>query len=114
MAFNSDRSFFSVIAALSGDAYSAERDVSAMSFGQIVKDIADGQIEDVLTVIEFNPVEGWSNDVTADVLAEAFPEKTDTGGIEEDFDGVHDGDFGDDYEGDRIGAFEAGTGRWAA
>jgi hypothetical protein len=104
MAFNSDRSFFSVIASLGGDAYSAERDVSAMSFQQIVCDIADGQIEDVLTVIEFNPVEGWSNDITADVLAEAFPARDD------DFDGIMD----DDFEEDRIGAFEAGVGMWAA
>lgn len=107
MAFNSDRSFFSVIASLGADAYSAERDVSEMSFGQIVRDIADGQIEDVLTVIEFNPVEGWANDVTADIFAEAFPESAETGdGIEDDFDA--------DYDGDRIGAFKAGVGRWAA
>lgn len=106
---NPDRTFYSVICHLRGDAYARETDLIDMDFDRIVKDITDGQIEDILAVFAFNPAEGWANDVTEDVLAAAFPEDDDTGpgGSQSSGDPCA-------YTGERLGAFEAGCGRWAA
>ncbi|MET1411705.1 hypothetical protein ABVF61_05525 [Roseibium sp. HPY-6] len=38
---------------------------------QLVEDIRNGQIENVRAVLEFNPEEGWCNNITEEVLAEA-------------------------------------------
>jgi hypothetical protein len=103
MKLNLDRSVFSVIASLNGEAYTVERDMSEMTFSKIVEDIQNGQLEDVIAVIEFNPAEGWSNDVTADVMAAAFPEED-----------AAEHDNPADYDDERIGEFEAGVGRFAA
>ncbi|WP_346914300.1 hypothetical protein [uncultured Roseibium sp.] len=107
---NPDRTFYSVICHLAGEAYARETDLTDMDFDRIVKDITDGQIEDILAVFAFNPAEGWANDVTEDVLAAAFPEKDDDTGP----DGSQGGGNPCTYTSERIGAFEAGCGRWAA
>ncbi|WP_417681317.1 hypothetical protein [Roseibium sp.] len=106
---NPDRTFYSVICHLTGEAYARETDLVDMDFDQIVKDIVDGQIEEILAVFAFNPAEGWANDVTEDVLAAAFPEEDDTGS-----DGSEGGGDPCAYTRERLGAFEAGCGRWAA
>lgn len=56
----------------SGDgAYLPERKVSDLDRATVVKDIADGQYEDLRQVIEFNPVEHICNDVTSEIMGEA-------------------------------------------
>ncbi len=107
---NLDRTFYSVICHLRGDAYARETDLVDMDFDQIVKDIIDGQIEEILAVFAFNPAEGWANDVTEDVLAAAFPEADD----DTPPDGSQGGGEPCAYNSERIGVFEAGCGRWAA
>ena len=107
---NLDRTFYSVICHLTGEAYARETDLIDMDFDQIVKDITDGQIEEILAVLAFNPAEGWANDVTEDVLAAAFPEEDDDTGP----DGSQGGGDPCANTSERIGAFEAGCGRWAA
>jgi len=110
-ALNTDRTFYSVVCSLEGEAYSRETDLADMDLDRIVRDISDEQIENVIAVFAFNPAEGWANDVTADVLAAAFPEGEDDEGP----DGAGSGrDDPSDDSGERIGAFEAGCGRWAA
>ena len=108
---NQDRTFYSVVCHLKGEAYARETDLVNMEFGQIVKDIAEGQIEEIFAVFAFNPAEGWANDVTEDVLAAAFPDEEDDTGP-----GGPSGGEGLLSAGtrERIGAFEAGCGRWAA
>ena len=108
-ALSPDRTFYSVVCSLKGEAYARETDLCDMDFGRIVRDIADGQIEEVLAVFAFNPAEGWANDVTVDVLDAAFPEKNDDGNDQPD-----GWDDPADYTSERIGACEAGCGRWMA
>lgn len=76
MSLNLDRSFFSVICDLGNCFYAAEHDLGEMNLAQIIEDVRSGQLERVQAVMEFNPVEGWCNDVTAPVLAAAFAEST--------------------------------------
>ena len=33
----------------------------------IIRDIIEGQVDRVVSVVEFNSVEGWSNDITDDI-----------------------------------------------
>jgi hypothetical protein len=79
MLLNNDFQFYAVVCDLDGDDYTPERSLSEMSYDKIVADIADGQLENVKAVFEFNPAEGWCNDVTADVMAAAFPEQDEEG-----------------------------------
>ncbi len=97
MSLNTDTSFFSVLCELSGTTYTPEMDVEDLRFSQIVADIQSGQLENVKAVFEFNPAEGWCNDVTADVMAAAFPELEDDG---EDF---------ADYSAERVSGAVAGV-----
>jgi hypothetical protein len=69
MSLNLDVSLFSVICELGNCLYVPETELEDMQFHQIIDDISEGQIENVRAVLEFNPVEGWCNDVTDDVLA---------------------------------------------
>ena len=65
---NFDNSIFAVIVRMRGEPVMIERTLEdAASLPQTVIDIARGQIEDVEAIIEFNPVEGWSRIITADV-----------------------------------------------
>lgn len=50
--------------------YVPERDVADMDRKSTVEDIACGELEDVLQVIECNPVEGTCRDVTEDIAWE--------------------------------------------
>ena len=110
MSLNTDFQFYAVVIEVAGERITAERSLSEMTFDKIVSDIADGQLEDVLSVFEFNPAEGWCNDVTADVMAAAMPER--------DAQGRRSSARFNPYRGPnsehRIGAFEAGVGRFAA
>lgn len=92
-AINSDRSFYQVIQDTAHGPLSGETLVADMTFTQLIKDIEAKHYVDVIAVYEFNPFEGWSQDVTADVMA-ALDE---TGG--------------DDCQEHRITSFEAGVGR---
>ncbi|CTQ53216.1 hypothetical protein LP7551_01737 [Roseibium album] len=69
MSLNLDVSLFSVICELGNCLYVPETELEGMQLHQIIDDISKGQIENVRAVLEFNPVEGWCNDVTDDVLA---------------------------------------------
>ncbi len=75
MALNLDMSFFSIICDLGNCLYSAETDLEDMKTDRIVADIRSGQLENVQAVLEFNPAEGWCNDVTSAVLAEALSDE---------------------------------------
>ncbi len=70
---NLDASFFSVVCELRGALFVPETDLQDMTLKRIVEDVRSGQFENVRAVMEFNPAEGWCNDVTEDVLAAAFP-----------------------------------------
>lgn len=74
MTLNLDCSFFSVICDLGNCLYTPETELDNMNFRQIVRDIRDGQLENVRAVLEYNPAEGWCNDVTGEILAAARPE----------------------------------------
>ena len=73
MRLNLDRSYFSVICDFGNALYAPERELAEMTLEEIVSDVRAGQLEDVCAVLEFNPAEGWCNDVTSDVLTAAFP-----------------------------------------
>ena len=73
MTLNLDMSFYSVICELGNCFYTPETDLSDMSLTRIVEDLQTGQLEKVRAVLEFNPAEGWCNDITGDVLSAAFP-----------------------------------------
>lgn len=48
----------------------SETDLADATRAKAVKDIAEGQYERVVAIIQFNPAEGWCHDITVDVLAE--------------------------------------------
>lgn len=56
-----------------------ERDRADMDRATTIKDIADGQYDDVLHVIEVDLDAGTSRDVTAEILKAAGREEVDTG-----------------------------------
>ena len=68
---NLDTSFFSIICELGNSLYTPEIDLTDMRRLQLVEDIRNGQIENVRAVLEFNPEEGWCNNITEEVLAAA-------------------------------------------
>lgn len=98
MVLNLDRTFYSVICDLGKCLYTPETDLADMSLGRIIEDVRAGQLEDVRAVLEFNPAEGWCNDVTGVVLEAAFPEHT----------GTSETDWSD-YRGERLDARRAGV-----
>lgn len=97
MSLNTDTSFFHVLCDIKGTIYTPEMDVEDLRFSQIVADIQSGQLDNVKAVFEFNPAEGWCNDVTADVMAATFPELEDGG---EDY---------SDYAAERVSGAVAGV-----
>jgi len=99
MALNLDMSFFSVICDLGNCFYMPETDLADMNLARIVEDLQAGQLERVQAILEFNPAEGWCNDVTGAVFAAAFPEP------QEDATGEN----WSDYRGERIDARRAGV-----
>jgi hypothetical protein len=74
MTLNLDMSFYSVICELGNCFYTPETDVSDMRLSRIIEDLQTGQLEKVQAVLEFNPAEGWCNNITGEVLSAAFPE----------------------------------------
>lgn len=71
---NLDTSIFSVICELENCLYTPEFELADMRKQILISDIRNGQYEQVKAVLEFNPAEGWCNDITEDVLSEAFPD----------------------------------------
>lgn len=65
-----DQMIYLLVAADKGGAYLPERKLSDLDRATTVKDIADGQYEDLIQVIELNPVEGTCRDVTEDIAWE--------------------------------------------
>lgn len=61
--------YFVTVAHEAGD-YTPERNVADMDRATTVRDIAEGQFEGLSQVIEFNPHEATSRDVTEDVVHE--------------------------------------------
>nr|WP_319383198.1 hypothetical protein [uncultured Roseibium sp.] len=74
---NLDTSIFSIICEIGNCLYTPEVDLADMRAHKLVEDIRTGQLERVRAVLEFNPVEGWCNDITEDVMRKAFPERDD-------------------------------------
>lgn len=97
MSLNLDRSFYSVICDLGKCLYTPEIELDEMSLPQIIRDVRAGQLENVRAILEFNPAEGWCNDVTGDVLAAAFPAVNET--VETDW---------SDYQDERLDGHHAG------
>lgn len=107
LALNLDMSFYSVICELGNCFYTPETDLADMSLHRIIEDLQAGQLEKIQAVLEFNPAEGWCNDITSAVLSAAFPE------IGED--GEETAENWSDYRTERLTARLAGvTARVAA
>lgn len=64
--------YFVICSAKDGTEYIVERETSDLDRATTVKDIADGQIENLVQVIECNPVEATSRDVTEDVCRDVM------------------------------------------
>lgn len=67
-----DRMIYLVTVAHKGGNYLPERDVSDLDRATTVKDIATGQIEDLVQVIEVNVAEHTSRDVTEDIARDVM------------------------------------------
>ena len=65
-----DQMIYLVIGTDKDGAYLPERKLSDLDRATTVKDIAAGQYEDLIQVIELNPVEGICRDVTEDIAWE--------------------------------------------
>ena len=69
---NLDRQFYLIITDHKSGAYVPEQNVCEMDRAKVIKDIAEAQYTDVVAVIEFNPAEHSSRDVTADIMSEVL------------------------------------------
>lgn len=65
-----DQMIYLVIGTDKDGAYLPEQRISDLDRATVIKDIADGQYEDLIQVIECNPVEGICRDVTEDIAWE--------------------------------------------
>jgi hypothetical protein len=70
-ALNLDRMIYIVILDHRSGAFLPERNLADLDRKTTVQDIATGQIEDVIAVHEYNPIERTSRDVTDDIMREA-------------------------------------------
>jgi hypothetical protein len=70
MTLNLDRQFYLIITDHKSGAYVPEQNVCEMDRAKVIKDIAEAQYTDVVAVIEFNPAEHSSRDVTESILSE--------------------------------------------
>lgn len=61
-----------------------ERSAGMLNRASVIEDIATGEIEDAAFVIEFNPTEGTSRDISEDIAREALKALDDKRGILED------------------------------
>lgn len=105
MTISTDRSFFTVIAQLSnGEITQPEMDIE-LSREMVLEMARNGQFDKVLHIFESNPLEGWCNDITADLedseVEEARFVSTPRNQMRHDPNHEH-----------RIGNFEAGTGSY--
>ncbi|WP_298963820.1 hypothetical protein [uncultured Roseibium sp.] len=100
MALNLDRSYFSVVCDLGNCLYTPERGLEEMDLKKLMEDIRSGQLENIMAVFEFNPEEGWCNNITDTVLESAFPEP------EQD---IGQGAAWSDYGGEMIDGKRAGV-----
>lgn len=71
--------FLILCRARSGALYLAERDLADCDRQSTIQQIASGEFPDLVQVLEFNPVEGWSRDVTEDVAMEVSTRWADQG-----------------------------------
>jgi len=69
MPIKDHMAYIVLVAHRSGE-YLPEQNVSSLDRATVVKDIADGQYEDLIQVIELNPVENICRDVTEDIAWE--------------------------------------------
>jgi len=69
---NLDRQLYLVISDHKSGAYIPEQNLCEMDRARVVKDISEAQYTDVVAVIEFNPVEHTSRDVTSEVMSEVL------------------------------------------
>ena len=67
-----DQMIYVVVAAHSGSAYLPEQNVSELDRASVVADIASGQFEGLVQVLECNPVEHVCSDVTEDIAREVM------------------------------------------
>jgi len=65
-----DQMIYLVAAGHKDGGYLPERKLSDLDRATTVKDVADGQYEDISQIIECNPVEGTCRDVTEDIAWE--------------------------------------------
>jgi hypothetical protein len=65
-----DRMIYLVICSHKGAAYLHERDLADMDRVTTVQHVAEGQFETLVQVIELNPVEHTSRDVTEDIVSD--------------------------------------------
>ncbi len=72
MPLISDRMIYLVTAASKDGDYLVERHTSDLDRATTIKDIASGEIEDLVQVLECNPVEGICRDVTTDIAREVM------------------------------------------
>lgn len=100
--FNTDRSFFTVIMDHKDGAYVPQTDLSDLTEEKVIQGVDDGDFDDVILILESNPSEGWSRDVTEDILARTNRYQSQ----------VRFSDKYDPNRGERIGCFEAGVGRF--
>lgn len=81
---NDDRSHYLVLCRMDGEDYFPERDASDCTEQETVFDIASGQLTGVQAVFCFNPIEGWSRNVTEDIARQVLAEHLDAyGSVEE-------------------------------
>lgn len=72
MAKITDQMVYIVIVSHSGGDYLPEQNVAELDRATVIKDIADGQYDGLLQVLECNPVERICNDVTDDICREVM------------------------------------------
>lgn len=72
MTLNLDRQLYLVITDHKSGAYIPEQNLCEMDRARVIKDIAEAQFTDVVAVIEFNPIERTSRDVTSDIMSEVL------------------------------------------
>ena len=65
-----DRDIYLVLEDFSAGAAWRETDEGESDASTVVEDLLNGQYEQPLRVVAFNPAEGWSRDVTEDIALE--------------------------------------------
>lgn len=79
MAKIADHMAYIVVRDHPGGAFIPEQNVGELDRKAVAKDIADGQHDDLIQVLEINPVEGTCRDVTADIAMDVSSIWTESG-----------------------------------